>query len=58
MAFSRWFRTNRRKEVFELKNLIFRFSGLIVAFLVVVAQISPLCLLGHYQPEVPASLRK
>ncbi len=41
-----------------MKNLMYRFSGLIVAFLFVVAQFSSLCIMGHYQPEVPASLRK
>lgn len=58
MVFYRWLRFNNGKEVYRLKNLVYRFSGLIVAFLVVVAQISPLCIMGHYQPEVPASLRK
>lgn len=41
-----------------MKKFMFRCSGLLIAALVFVAQVSPLCIIGHYQSEVPASLRK
>ncbi|HWP96605.1 MAG TPA: cyclic lactone autoinducer peptide [Syntrophomonadaceae bacterium] len=41
-----------------MKKVAFRFSGLLVAILTVVGNMSPMCVLFHYQPEVPASLRK
>ncbi|MEN6327984.1 MAG: cyclic lactone autoinducer peptide [Syntrophomonas sp.] len=41
-----------------MKNFKFRFSGLLVAALVFIAQVSPMCVFLHYQSEVPASLRK
>ncbi|MDD4768094.1 MAG: cyclic lactone autoinducer peptide [Desulfotomaculaceae bacterium] len=41
-----------------MKKLAYRFSGFMVAALIFVAQVSPFCFLGHYQSEVPASLRK
>jgi cyclic lactone autoinducer peptide len=37
---------------------MYRFSGILVIALVFAAKITPLCAFFHYQPEVPASLRK
>jgi len=41
-----------------MKNLMFRFSGLAIVALIFAAKVEPLCFFFHYQPEVPASLRK
>ncbi|HBQ86725.1 MAG TPA: hypothetical protein DD811_09645 [Syntrophomonas sp.] len=41
-----------------MRKFMFQFSGLMVAALVFIAKISPLCMIGHYQSEVPVSLRK
>lgn len=43
-----------------MKKLMYRFSGLVVAALVLVGNLSAStnCWFSHYQPEVPQSLRK
>jgi cyclic lactone autoinducer peptide len=41
-----------------MKNFMFRFSGLIAIALIFAAKVTPMCAFFHYQPEVPASLRK
>jgi cyclic lactone autoinducer peptide len=41
-----------------MRKLMYRFSGLLVVALIFAAQVSPMCWFGHYQTEVPASLRK
>ncbi|SMB87939.1 cyclic lactone autoinducer peptide [Desulfonispora thiosulfatigenes DSM 11270] len=43
-----------------MKNLFYRFSGVAIAALFVVAKFgaSTMCMFGHYQPETPKSLQK
>jgi cyclic lactone autoinducer peptide len=41
-----------------MKNFMLRCSGFMIAALIFVAQVSPMCFIGHYQSELPASLRK
>ncbi len=41
-----------------MKKFMIQFSGIAAALLLFVAKVSPFCLFGHYQPEVPESLRK
>ncbi|MGI5911580.1 MAG: AgrD family cyclic lactone autoinducer peptide [Syntrophomonadaceae bacterium] len=41
-----------------MKKYLFCLSKFLVVALIFVAQVSPFCMLSHYQTEVPASLRK
>ena len=41
-----------------MKNLIFRFSGLLAVGLLFVGKITTMCIFSHYQVEVPETLRK